>query len=78
MRTFVLLNPKNGGQPALNEPWARKETLEEYKASVRAQKHLSQKNLTEDTLTEVSFVGSDQAAYVTSLAMNISSGKEFH
>ncbi len=78
MRTFVLLNLKDGVQPAVNEAWGREETLEEYKAFVRARKHLSQKNLTEDTLTEVSFVGSDQEAYVTSLAMNISSGKEFH
>lgn len=78
MRTFVLLNLKDGVQPAVNEVWARKETLEEYKASGRAQKHLSQKNLTEDTLTEISFVVSDQAAYATSLAMKISSGKEFH
>ena len=78
MRTFVLLNLKDGVQPAMNEARARKGTLQEYKASVRARKHLRQKSLTEDTPTEVSFMGSDRSANVTSLAINISSGKEFH
>ena len=78
MRTFVPLNRKDGIRPAVDEAWARKETLEEYKASVCARKHPSQKSLNEKTMNEVSFVGSDQAAYVTSLAMNILSGKESH
>ncbi len=78
MRTFVLLNLKDGVQSAVNEAWGREETLEEHKAFVRVRKHLGQESLTEDALTEVSCVSSDQAAYVTSLAINSSSRKEFH
>lgn len=56
----------------------RGETLEEYMNSMRARIPLGRTGLPEDTANAVSFLCSDQAAYITGEAMNVSGGEEYH
>lgn len=57
---------------------ARGETLEQYMDGMRARIPLGRTGLPEDTANAVAFLCSDQAAYVTGEAMNVSGGEEYH
>ena len=57
---------------------ARGETLDEYMAAMRARIPLGRTGVPDDTANAVSFLCSDQAAYVTGEAMNVSGGEEYH
>lgn len=57
---------------------ARGETLDQYLAGMRARIPLGRTGLPEDTAAAVAFLCSDQAAYITAEAMNVSGGEEYH
>jgi NAD(P)-dependent dehydrogenase (short-subunit alcohol dehydrogenase family) len=57
---------------------ARGETLDEYLAGMRARIPLGRTGRPEDTANAVSFLCSEQAAYMTGEAMNVSGGEEYH
>lgn len=57
---------------------ARGETLDQYLAGMKARIPLGRTGLPEDTASAVAFLCSDQAAYVTAEAMNVSGGEEYH
>lgn len=57
---------------------ARGETLDTYLANMRARIPLGRTGLPGDTANAVSFLCSDQAAYMTGEAMNVSGGEEYH
>jgi NAD(P)-dependent dehydrogenase (short-subunit alcohol dehydrogenase family) len=57
---------------------ARGETLDEYMAGMRARIPLGRPGLPEDTANAVAFLCSQQAAYITGEAMNVSGGEEYH
>lgn len=57
---------------------ARGETLEQYLAGMRARIPLGRTGLPGDTAAAVAFLCSDQAAYITAEAMNVSGGEEYH
>ncbi|HYC04419.1 MAG TPA: SDR family NAD(P)-dependent oxidoreductase [Azospirillaceae bacterium] len=57
---------------------ARGQTMDEYMASMAARIPLCRPGLTEDTANACAFLCSDQAAYITGEAMNVSGGEEYH
>lgn len=57
---------------------ARGETLEQYLDGMKARIPLGRTGLPEDTAAAVAFLCSDQAAYITAEAMNVSGGEEYH
>ncbi len=57
---------------------ARGETLEQYMAGMRARIPLGRPGLPEDTANAVAWLCSEEAAYVTAEAMNVSGGEEYH
>ena len=57
---------------------ARGEKLDEYLANMRARIPLGRTGRPEDTANAVSFLCSEQAAYMTGEAMNVSGGEEYH
>lgn len=57
---------------------ARGQTLEEYMDSMKARIPLGRPGLVEDTANACAFLCSDQAAYITGEAMNVSGGEEYH
>ncbi len=57
---------------------ARGETLDEYLDGMRKRIPLGRTGLPQDTAAAVAFLCSDDAAYVTAEAMNVSGGEEYH
>lgn len=57
---------------------ARRETLDQYMENMKARIPLGRPGLPEDTANAVAWLCSDQAAYVTAEAMNVSGGEEYH
>lgn len=57
---------------------ARGETVEQYLAGMRGRIPLGRVGTPEDTAAAVAFLCSDDAAYVTAEAMNVSGGEEYH
>jgi NAD(P)-dependent dehydrogenase (short-subunit alcohol dehydrogenase family) len=57
---------------------ARGETLEQYLDGMKARIPLGRVGVPEDTAAAVAFLCSDDAAYVTAEAMNVSGGEEYH
>jgi NAD(P)-dependent dehydrogenase (short-subunit alcohol dehydrogenase family) len=57
---------------------ARGKTMDEYLADMRARIPLGRTGRPEDTANAVSFLCSEQAAYMTGEAMNVSGGEEYH
>jgi NAD(P)-dependent dehydrogenase (short-subunit alcohol dehydrogenase family) len=57
---------------------ARGQTMDEYMASMRARIPLGRPGLTEDTASACAFLCSDQSAYITGEALNVSGGEEYH
>jgi meso-butanediol dehydrogenase/(S,S)-butanediol dehydrogenase/diacetyl reductase len=57
---------------------ARGETVDEYLAGIRGRIPLGRTGAPEDTAAAVAFLCSDDAAYVTAEAMNVSGGEEYH
>lgn len=57
---------------------ARGETLEQYLDGMRKRIPLGRTGLPQDTAAAVAFLCSDDAAYVTAEAMNVSGGEEYH
>lgn len=57
---------------------ARGQTMDEYMASMKARIPLGRPGLVEDTAAACAFLCSDQAAYITGEAMNVSGGEEYH
>jgi len=57
---------------------ARGETLDEYMAAMKARIPLGRPGLPQDTAGAVAFLCSDDAAYITAEAMNVSGGEEYH
>lgn len=56
----------------------RGQTIEEYLAEMRGRIPLGRVGLTEDTAKACAFLCSDEAAYITGEAMNVSGGQEMH
>ncbi len=63
-----------------NEYFARYRgvTVEEYRANLKARIPLGRVGLVEDTANATAFLCSDDAAYITGEAMNVSGGEEMH
>jgi meso-butanediol dehydrogenase/(S,S)-butanediol dehydrogenase/diacetyl reductase len=57
---------------------ARGETLDEYLAGMKKRIPLGRTGLPEDTAAACAFLCSDDAAYITAEAMNVSGGEEYH
>jgi meso-butanediol dehydrogenase/(S,S)-butanediol dehydrogenase/diacetyl reductase len=57
---------------------ARGETLDEYLDGMRKRIPLGRTGLPQDTAAAVAFLCSDDAAYITAEAMNVSGGEEYH
>ncbi len=57
---------------------ARGETLEQYLDGMRKRIPLGRTGLPQDTAGAVAFLCSDDAAYITAEAMNVSGGEEYH
>jgi meso-butanediol dehydrogenase/(S,S)-butanediol dehydrogenase/diacetyl reductase len=57
---------------------ARGETLDQYMTNMKARIPLGRPGLPADTANAVAWLCSDQAAYVTAEAMNVSGGEEYH
>ena len=57
---------------------ARGETLDEYMAGMKARIPLGRPGLPQDTAGAVAFLCSDDAAYITAEAINVSGGEEYH
>lgn len=57
---------------------ARGETLEEYLDGMRKRIPLGRTGLPEDTAAACAFLCSEDAAYITGEAMNVSGGEEYH
>jgi len=57
---------------------ARGETLDEYMAAMKARIPLGRPGLPQDTAGAIAFLCSDDAAYITAEAMNVSGGEEYH
>jgi NAD(P)-dependent dehydrogenase (short-subunit alcohol dehydrogenase family) len=56
----------------------RGETVEEYRAGIAARIPLGRVGLVTDTAAACAFLASDDAAYITGEAMNVSGGEEMH
>ena len=56
----------------------RGQTVEEYLAEMRGRIPLGRVGLAEDTAKACAFLASDEAAYITGEAMNVSGGQEVH
>ncbi len=57
---------------------ARGETLDQYMAGMKGRIPLGRTGVPEDTAAAVAFLCSDDAAYITAEAMNVSGGEEYH
>ena len=57
---------------------ARGQTMDEYMAAMRARIPLGRPGLVDDTANACAFLCSDEASYITSEAMNVSGGEEYH
>ncbi|MEM7445839.1 MAG: SDR family NAD(P)-dependent oxidoreductase [Pseudomonadota bacterium] len=57
---------------------ARGQSLDEYMAAMRNRIPLGRPGLVEDTANVCAFLCSDEAAYVTAEAINVSGGEEYH
>lgn len=57
---------------------ARGQTLDAYLAAMRARIPLGRPGLPRDTAAAVAYLCSDDAAYVTAEALNVSGGEEYH
>jgi meso-butanediol dehydrogenase/(S,S)-butanediol dehydrogenase/diacetyl reductase len=57
---------------------ARGETLDEYMAGMRSRIPLGRTGTPEDTAAIAAFLCSDEAAYITAEAINVSGGEEYH
>jgi meso-butanediol dehydrogenase/(S,S)-butanediol dehydrogenase/diacetyl reductase len=53
-------------------------SLDEYMAAMKSRIPLGRPGLQEDTAKACAFLCSDQAAYITGEAMNVSGGEEYH
>jgi meso-butanediol dehydrogenase/(S,S)-butanediol dehydrogenase/diacetyl reductase len=63
-----------------NEYFARYrgQTVEEYRAGLRQRIPLGRVGLPEDTAAATAFLASDDAAFITGEALNVSGGEEMH
>ncbi len=57
---------------------ARGQSVDEYLAEMRARIPLGRPGLVADTANACAFLCSDQAAYITAEALNVSGGEEYH